>query len=138
MLSVMQDMAIKKISAQFPDVPEGRLMAAVICQAVRDAVMKRDDIERSRARLYLSGRMEAAEICGVDSDWIRTVVHSHALIELCDGMEFSEGDTAVTVDGTIFDVSEVVEVDGVEMLSGACGATHHPKFCRRMENAKHC
>ena len=67
------------ITHQFPESPEGQLMAAVVCCAVMDlhrptSVWSPHKFHVDSAREYLSGEMWHAEICGVDSDWIRSVL----------------------------------------------------------------
>lgn len=66
---------VNKISCQFPDTPEGRLMCAVINIALSDLITNRRghdvDINRNNAKRYLNGDMWHALVCGVDPDWIR-------------------------------------------------------------------
>lgn len=73
----------EKINKQFPVTPEGQLMSAVIRQAVLDASSKSAHwTVVSNARRYLAGDMPAAELCGVDSGWIRRVVQSAGLLNV--------------------------------------------------------
>lgn len=66
---------VSKISCQFPNTAEGRLMLAVINIALSDLITNRrgTEIERYRdnARRYLSGEMWHALVAGVDPEWIR-------------------------------------------------------------------
>tara|TARA_R110000822_G_scaffold10325_5_gene39174 strand:+ start:781 stop:1068 length:288 start_codon:yes stop_codon:yes gene_type:complete len=72
------------IRRQFPQIPEGLLMSAVIEQAVADLKAAGDDAYelRKEAAEYLSGYMEPAEMCGVSSDWIRMLVRQSGLHRL--------------------------------------------------------
>jgi hypothetical protein len=63
--------AMRKISYQFPDTAEGRLMCAVVNCAVTDLS---DGTYRNSALRYLNGVMPHAEICEVDSVWIHEVL----------------------------------------------------------------
>jgi len=66
---------VKKISCQFPDTAEGRLMLAVVNIALSDLITNRrgTEIERYRenAARYLSGDIWHALVAGVDPEWIR-------------------------------------------------------------------
>jgi len=59
----------RKLSYQFPDCREGRLMAAVLTQAILDLF---DEREMNSAINHLKGRIWEAEVCGVSADWIRS------------------------------------------------------------------
>lgn len=80
----LSDLVIEKIKYQFPDNPEGRLMFAVIEQALKDlTAMKRskekpipDLLIRASAENYLRGPMPHAELVGVSSDWIKRVINT--------------------------------------------------------------
>lgn len=66
---------VSKISCQFPNTAEGRLMLAVINVALSDLITNRrgPEMERYRdnAKRYLRGDMWHALVAGVDPDWIR-------------------------------------------------------------------
>jgi len=82
-------MATKLIRTQFPESSEANLMMAVIEQALRDLLI--GDVEsngkiiphadRASAARYLSGSIHHAEICGVESEWIRRVLAKVGLDE---------------------------------------------------------
>ena len=63
----------RKVSPQFPNTPDGRLMFVVVAQAVSDL---QNSQNRYDANKYLQGRMIHAEVCGVDPQWIRNVLRS--------------------------------------------------------------
>lgn len=64
--------AMRKISAQFPDTDEGRLMCAILNCAVVDLG---DKNHRHSALRYLNQReIFHAELCEVDSVWVREVL----------------------------------------------------------------
>ena len=69
----------KKISYQFPDSPEGKLWAAVVRQAIQDLYGRTKTASKDAVR-YLSDRIMAAELCGVDSEWIRSQVKKAGLL----------------------------------------------------------
>lgn len=58
---------------QMPHMPEARLMLGVICGAVTDACMGARGV-RIAAYNYLRGEIPAAQVCGVDPDWVRIVI----------------------------------------------------------------
>jgi len=66
---------VRKMSYQFPDCAEGRLMLGVISVALNDLITNRQggeiEVYRERAAYYLRGDMWHAHIAGVDPDWIR-------------------------------------------------------------------
>lgn len=64
-----------KIQPQFPATPEGQLMFAVVRQALVDALGAEHD---PTATHYLLGSIPHAALCGVDSDWIRSVMRAVA------------------------------------------------------------
>ena len=59
---------MRRVAAQFPLLPEAKLMCAIIGGAVTDLF---DKSHRRAAEDYLNGEMKHAEMCGVDSVWIR-------------------------------------------------------------------
>lgn len=59
--------AMRRISMQFPDTPEARLMLAIIDQAGRDLL---ENTHRSEAKRYLNNAVHA-ELCGVDRVWVK-------------------------------------------------------------------
>lgn len=67
------DAACQKIRYQMPDTEEGDVMALVIRQTVKDLYHHREAVRVAAAR-YLSGHIDAAEVCGVESDWVRRVL----------------------------------------------------------------
>ncbi len=72
----------KKLSHQFPKSPDANLMLAIIRQALFDFLSPRTksvghfnpESEKRSAKRFLKSQILHAEICGVDSDWIRTVI----------------------------------------------------------------
>lgn len=67
------DAVCQKIRYQIPDTEEGDVMYLVVRQAVKDLYSRRESV-RAAAVKYLSGPIEAAEICGIESDWVRRVL----------------------------------------------------------------
>ena len=63
--------AIVKIRAQFPKSPEGRVFFAIIESAISDLGNQH---HRHSARAFLRGDMPYAEICNVNSTWIKETV----------------------------------------------------------------
>lgn len=63
--------AIVKIGKQFPTSPDGKLMFAIVANAILDLLEKS---ERNEAIRYLRGDMWHANKCGVEPDWIRKVL----------------------------------------------------------------
>lgn len=76
----MMRAAMRKIRAQFRggedalDIPEAMLMFAIINQAVTDTQDKENPSNRATALRYLRGTIPHAEMCGVDSGWVRYVL----------------------------------------------------------------
>lgn len=68
---------LKRLSPQFPDTGEGRLWLAVIFLAVADVF----DGYRTRSALeYLfASRIPAADLCGVESEWIHRVLKEEGI-----------------------------------------------------------
>lgn len=74
----------KKIKPQFVDSADGRLMHAIVEQALLDASRviipdprgkhKKMEGEKISAMYYLSHHMVHAEMAGVDSEWIRSII----------------------------------------------------------------
>lgn len=58
----------RKVGYQFPATPEGNLMRSVFHLSVTDLFLRN---QRGSACWHLQGRIFEAEICGIDSDWIR-------------------------------------------------------------------
>tara|TARA_R110000772_G_scaffold58539_1_gene132494 strand:+ start:21415 stop:21711 length:297 start_codon:yes stop_codon:yes gene_type:complete len=58
----------KKVGHQFPNTPEGKLMRSIFHLSVVDLFV---NSQRRSACRHLQGRIFEAEICGIDSDWIR-------------------------------------------------------------------
>jgi hypothetical protein len=85
------DAVCQKIRYQMPDTEEGDVMFLVLRQAVKDLYSKRKTV-RAAAVKYLDGRIDAAEVCGVESEWVRRVLREGGI----DLLERSEGsiDTA--------------------------------------------
>lgn len=83
--AVAARLVIEKIAYQFPDTPEGRLMLAVVGQAICDLVTqaKGSDIAlaKRRAAAYLCGEIWHAQAAGVDPDFIRRVIAGYGLRE---------------------------------------------------------
>jgi len=70
---VMRNAAIKKIRTQFGDTPEHKLMFAIVEQAIKDLSSKSIEVSRSAER-HIKNEIPHAELCGVDSEWIRLVL----------------------------------------------------------------
>ena len=70
--------AISKISMQFRPEPYHRLMCAIVCTAIHD-------LSRKDARIlaidYIENDLIHAELCGVNSDWVRRVLREMRLID---------------------------------------------------------
>lgn len=65
---------IKKIEKQFPTSPEALLMLAVVQQAIKDCFGP-PCYDKHTASAYLRRPIiEHAELCGVDSEWIRAQI----------------------------------------------------------------
>ena len=70
--SVRVKMALRKIGKQYPKTPTGKLFFAILAKAIDDLTMPR---YRKEAIRYLStNEVMACELCGVDSDWVRSVL----------------------------------------------------------------
>ncbi len=65
---------LRKIKYQFPETPEGKLWFSVLKLAILDSF---DHGYRHEAVRYINGDMEAALICDVDPDWIRSLLLRH-------------------------------------------------------------
>ena len=57
------------IELQFPDSPEGKLMFAIVRQAIMDLPRK-----CLGAVEFIESEMWCCEVCGVESAWVRRVV----------------------------------------------------------------
>ena len=83
----LANLAIKKIALSYPETPEGKLGFAVTERAILDAydfkerkVNGIDISDREGALSYLNeGEMYWAEMCGVNSDYIRRVIRQVGL-----------------------------------------------------------
>jgi len=77
------------LSRQFPKSPGGRLMCAVVCQAISDAfdprlytpnpsarpqTINETKSSEASAHRYLCGDMYHANLAGVEPEWIRMVI----------------------------------------------------------------
>jgi len=60
----------REIKSEFGKSPEEKLFFAIVERAIYDACVD----GYYGARSYLSGYIPHAEMCGVDSDWIRRVI----------------------------------------------------------------
>ena len=69
--------ALYKIRSQFPAIPEGQLMCAIINGAIVDLSSTKYRLEAIR---YLQGDMVHAEIAGVDAGWIRGVLVKYEVL----------------------------------------------------------
>ena len=69
--------AFHKIRSQFPAIPEGQLMGAIINGAIVDLSSTKYRLEAIR---YLQGNMIHAEMAGVDADWIRDVLVKYEVL----------------------------------------------------------
>ena len=58
----------KKVGYEFPNSAEGRLMKGIFHQAVVDLFI---ESQRTSAARHLQGWIYEAEMCGINSDWIR-------------------------------------------------------------------
>ena len=65
--------ALRKIRPQFGTTPEHRLCFAILEQAVNDLPTMHGSAYLS-ARRYLADKIYHAEICGVNSEWLRNVL----------------------------------------------------------------
>lgn len=74
--------AMRRISAQFPSAPEAKLMCAIVGCAVTDLF---DKSTRRGAEQYLTGEMKHAELCGVDSVWIRETLQKVGVLDRTEG-----------------------------------------------------
>ena len=73
--------AIKKIRTQFNvEVPEMRLCFSIVEQAIRDLAAEEHSHRESAAK-YLHGGIMAAELCGVEPDWIKSVLINTGCLE---------------------------------------------------------
>lgn len=64
-----------KLREGFKINPESRLMLAVIEQALRDVVIQITTFDQKISALrYLESDMTHAEVCGVESAWIRRII----------------------------------------------------------------
>lgn len=70
---------LKKIEKQFPKTPEGLLNFAVLQQAIRDRFDPNHKNKREVASYLLNDAIPHAEICGVDSEWIRSQITKSGL-----------------------------------------------------------
>ena len=89
---------IARVQPQFPETPEAKLMYAIFEQALKDLVYRhlvirgsvsamdckrRENARRlhnqNTAQQYVKSDMPHAEICDVDSDWIRRVMREERL-----------------------------------------------------------
>ena len=71
--------ALRRIRAQFPATPEGRLMFAVVDKAVWDSLYRHTWYGESAVR-YLEQDLSHAELCGVDPEWIRETLRAMQLL----------------------------------------------------------
>lgn len=69
--SMKLNIATKKISHQFPNTPEGKLMFDIISVAINDLG---HGAHRESAENFLKNEIPQAEICGVGSNWIKKVL----------------------------------------------------------------
>ena len=76
---------MSKLETAFPETAEASLMLAVIQNAIEDAFLPvqsskgyRTWNDKVSAVTFLSGVMPHAEICGVESEWIRKVIYAVA------------------------------------------------------------
>ncbi len=72
-VSLRRRAAMRKISYQFPNYPECQLMCAIVMHAIID-LGSTDKAIKLPAIRYLSGSIYHAELCEVDSVWIREVL----------------------------------------------------------------
>ena len=71
---------IGKMKPYFNDCPESMLMFGIIEQALRDLTVSGLPLEdRLSAIHYLKRNMVHAEICGIDSAWIRRLIRQVGL-----------------------------------------------------------
>lgn len=76
----------QKIGFQFPGTPAGALFCRVVQVAILDVsapgvgtVGSKKEQDRRSAGKYLAQEMPHAELCGVDSGWIRRVIRNSGL-----------------------------------------------------------
>ena len=78
----------RKLKHAWPELPEAQLMLACVENAIEDAFLPVNKTSQSNcyrswndkvaAIQYLSGEMWHAEVCGMDSNWIREVMYAVA------------------------------------------------------------
>jgi len=73
--------AMKKLKHEFPNTGYAMLWYSVLNRTVVDLF---NPVRRSSALNYLAGNINAAEICGVDSDYVRRVLIQAGLINEID------------------------------------------------------
>ena len=66
----------KKIRTMFPDNPAANLMFAVFAQAIKDLYISN---QRSSVIRHLKGEIQECEICGIDSDWVRSELKKYQI-----------------------------------------------------------
>jgi len=88
------DMALRKIEREFPNMPEGKLMFAVVRRAIEDLNPEYENEPRrhivnqrqmNQAARYLRGNGFHAELAGVNPRWIYDIVESLDLLKLITG-----------------------------------------------------
>ena len=68
------------IAPHFGDKPEHRLMLSVVQKALMDAAGPYSSwTEKDGAKMYFKGHMPHAELCGVDSEWIRSKIEKYGM-----------------------------------------------------------
>lgn len=68
-------LVVRRIKHQFPARPNGQLYLAVVDQAIRDIASNTViPSVRFSALRYINEEMMHAEVCGVDSEWIRNSI----------------------------------------------------------------
>lgn len=84
---------MRRVAAEFPSIPEGAVMAAVVTRAIQDLAVSGDSSEavylRARGAAYLRGEMWHALIAGVEPDYVRRVLRGAGL-DITEGGQYDE------------------------------------------------
>ncbi len=74
-LKKRSNVVLKCIHEQFPKSPEGKLMFAVIAQAISDII---NDFNKQEDRIdalrYIKKDLIHAEICGIKREWVQKLI----------------------------------------------------------------
>ena len=70
---------VRILEKVFPQQPEARLMCGIVCQAIKDFEQNPED---KKVRQYLSGSITHAEMCNINSKYIRLLIKKGGLGDL--------------------------------------------------------